>query len=85
MRPAGAVLGGSGEVPGSSREALGDCGRLQESPEGSREAPGGSGEAPGAENGDPREGEAIGVAWTARILGPPNIEKLNTEKPSTEH
>ena len=40
----GAIPGGSGEVPGSFSEALGDCGRLQESPEGSREAPGASGE-----------------------------------------
>ena len=70
MRPAGPVPGGSGEVPGSSREALGDCGRLEESPEGSREAPGGSGEALGAENEGPRGGEQ--ETWHGRgwILGP---------------
>ena len=55
----------------SSREALGDCGRLQESPEGSREAPGGSGEALGAENGGPRGGESLGVAWGRADPGTP--------------
>ena len=76
MRPAGPVPGGSGEVPGSSREALGDCGRFQESPEGSREAPGGFGKPPeaqmpaswvvlGGKGGRSADGAAAG-------LGPPN-------------
>ena len=71
MSPAGAVPGGSGEAPGRSRKGLGDSGKLQESPEGSREATGGSGEVPGAENGGPRGGEARGVAWSRQDPGTP--------------
>ena len=85
MRPAGPVPGGSRVVLGSSGkllETLGSSRRAQKAPGRLQEALGRlwelKMEAPGG-----------GSPWTwhgeAGILGPPNTQKLNIEKPNTEH
>ena len=79
------VLGSSGklsETLGSSRRAQKAPGRLQEAPGRLQEALGRlwelKMEAPGGVSPETLHGRG-------RILGPPNTEKLNTEKPNTEH
>ena len=85
MRPAGPVPGGSRVVLGSSGkllETLGSSRRAQKAPGRLQEALGRlwelKMEAPGG---------MIPRAWHGRagILGPPNTQKLNTEKPNTEY
>ena len=85
MRPAGPVPGGSGEVLGSSGkllDTLGSSRRAQKAPGRLQEALGRlwelKMEAPGGVSQEAGHGPA-------RILGSPNTQKLNTEKPSTEH
>ena len=85
MRPAGPVPGGSRVVLGSSGkllETLGSSRRAQKAPGRLQEALGRlwelKMEAPEGVSQETRHGDA-------GILGPPNTQKLNTEKPNTEH